>query len=719
MYKKILKILIVICSIFILSKETAYAGNDYINIKTNKEENDIILSVNINKDKNIFGFLTKINYDKDKLSLNKCTSANFTINQEKDKILLESITKRNNTNLFTCSFTILKNEETKISLTDITLSDGNVLVTQQNAETVLNIEKEEEILQPDEEQEVVEKEQTKEETKEKQETKENNNIIVYIIIFLVLIAIVIMSIFIYKKKKKIVIPSLLLILVLLTSTKTKAEISVDETKLIDIRDMLLERKNNNNIYDFDNDKKTTINDLILGLIELNKTNITFTKVKTTGTKEYKTSLTNIIELDGKHKINSINYCITTNDKCIPNINYKYDGTNTIKIKYPDNKDPQRLCITIQNNFGVENTICDQKTYKVDATTPKIEVLNKKEVIGEEEKYNPKNNLKIEYGPSGGSYSCTKKYQIGTNTITCIVNGNNGLNTKINYELEVVETYDIIHFVDSLNTNYTNKFVSNDLTILESNGKFAIIDFGYKDNDVDNKKVFDYLEKLNIKEFEFALLTHGHSDHTGFFEDIATKYNIKNIYLKEKVKEYPDSEYYGGYEKVLKVIDKYNIPIKDVEKQENQKIILGEMIIELYNTKFLLDENDISKADNANSVVALINIHGKKIYLASDIGEYGALKEDLDVEVELAKTIGKVDVYKVAHHGYMTYQNSLTALQYLEPTYSIVNNDEESNQIDGLIDRLKFGNENYKKTYFTSNGHVEMTFNSTGTISIKQ
>ena len=118
-------------------------------------------------------------------------------------------------------------------------------------------------------------------------------------------------------------------------------------------------------------------------------------------------------------------------------------------------------------------------------------------------------------------------------------------------------------------------------------------------------------------------------------------------------------------------------------------------------------------------LALINIHGKKIYLASDIGEYGALKEGLDVEVELAKTIGKVDVYKVAHHGYMTYQNSLTALQYLEPAYSIVNNDESSNQIDGLIDRIKFGNENYKKTYFTSNGHVEMTFNSTGTISIKQ
>ena len=46
------------------------------------------------------------------------------------------------------------------------------------------------------------------------------------------------------KKKKIVIPSLLLILVLLTSTKTKAEISVDETKLIDIRDMLLEEIKN-------------------------------------------------------------------------------------------------------------------------------------------------------------------------------------------------------------------------------------------------------------------------------------------------------------------------------------------------------------------------------------------------------------------------------------------------------------------------------------------
>lgn len=715
--KKYIKIFILILILFLFNNKICFANTEYIKASLKENEEDINLIISMTGKTNIYGLLANIEYDQDKLVLNNCKSTNYDLTNENNKILLETLSLTKNTEILICNYTIIQEGNINdFTITNISLSNGEKLLSQDNI--ILKNKIREEIKQ---EEIVEEKEEIEEVIIEEQEEKEPTNWLLISIIIIEFIIIIILLVLYLKTKKKTIIPIILLLLTVFSQNlfiKTKAETKIDKTKVNEIRDMLLGIEFNNNTYDLDNDKKTTINDLILGLIEINKPIITYQNAKTTGNKEYKTSVISDVEFFSKTNIKEVYYCFTTEDNCIPNISYNYQNNN-VKINYSDNLLSQKLCLKVINELGLETTTCDVKTYKVDSKKPEVTLKEKKVVISEEDTYKTYSNLNIKYGLSGGTETCTKDYKIGSNTITCIINGNNGLNTTISYELYVEETIDIIHFVDSLNPNYTTKFVSNDLTILESNGKFAIIDFGYKENEIDNKKVFDYLESLEIKEFEFAILTHGHSDHIGFFDDIVDKYPIKSIYMKEKVKAYKEADFYTGYGKILSTIEKYNIPIKDVEKVENQKIVLGDITLNLYNTTFLLNESDISKADNANSIATVATLHNKKIYFAGDIGEYGALREGLDVEVKTAKEIGVVDIYKVAHHGYMTYQNSLTALQYLNPTYSIVNNDEKSSQLDGLIDRLKFANNNYKNTYFTSSGHIKMQFNEDGTININQ
>lgn len=696
MYRLFMKVISIIIIIFLFNTEICLANTQSIRTTIEETEDNVTLIASSNIKENIYGFLGSIDYDQDKFILEQCTSSNFTLTQNDKLILLESLVSNKNIELFTCSFKKLE----EVDVTDITISNVSI----SDGKRLLNL--------------------TRTHADNHAQEENNKDAINIKYIFLIIVVIILLSIaFIllsYKKTKKSITPIILLVILIIgTLIPPQSYAQTTEPKLNEIRNMLLGKITNTNEYDFDNDKKTTINDLILGLIAFYKIDINFQENNVVGTEIYKVIVISNIKISSKSPIESVHYCFTNDDSCYPNVSYDYKPNDIIKINYPENTEGKRLCLRVKNDLGLEETLCSDEKYMIDNVMPKIKFNNSKVIISEEDIYDTNQNVSVEYGVSGGKYSCTKEYKIGNNTIICNVYGNNGLTSSKKYELVVEATIDMVHFIDSLNTHSTVKIVSNDITILESNGKFGIIDFGYKDNEIDAQKVENYLEKLGIEEFEFAILTHGHADHTGYFEDICKKYKIKKIYMKERIKNYPNTEYYGGYGKVLTTIKEYNIPIKDVENPENQKIVLGDMVLDLYNTKFILDNNDTSRADNANSLVAVANIHGKKVYFAGDIGEYGLLRKGLGVEISTAKKIGIVDVYKVAHHGFMTYQNSLMSLSYLKPTYSVVNNHEQEPQLKGLITKLRFNNQNYKKTYFISNGHITMKFNKDGTININQ
>ena len=77
----------------------------------------------------------------------------------------------------------------------------------------------------------------------------------------------------------------------------------------------------------------------------------------------------------------------------------------------------------------------------------------------------------------------------------------------------------IHF---LNT------IWSDAIILENNNHYAFIDTA---SDFYYPMIKNHLKQHNIKDIDFILLTHFHSDHYGNVSSLIKDYNVKTLYMK--------------------------------------------------------------------------------------------------------------------------------------------------------------------------------------------
>ncbi|MBS7021262.1 MAG: MBL fold metallo-hydrolase, partial [Firmicutes bacterium] len=73
-----------------------------------------------------------------------------------------------------------------------------------------------------------------------------------------------------------------------------------------------------------------------------------------------------------------------------------------------------------------------------------------------------------------------------------------------------------------------KTVWSDITLLESENQFGMIDTGYEHQ---KEQIQAYLKEKNIRELEFVIITHFHRDHYGSLEFLLDNYPIKKIYIK--------------------------------------------------------------------------------------------------------------------------------------------------------------------------------------------
>lgn len=235
----------------------------------------------------------------------------------------------------------------------------------------------------------------------------------------------------------------------------------------------------------------------------------------------------------------------------------------------------------------------------------------------------------------------------------------------------------IHF---LNTGHS------DCIILESNGRFAMIDAA-EDTDYPADKphlkfpgyedvVCDYLLKNCRGEdgrvtLDFVMGTHSHSDHIGGFDtvinhpDVTVKraflkpYHQENIFFYE-IKSWDNLEVYTQMKDAL---DKHNVPI--VESFEGHSFNLGDFRITFYNGTY---KKPLFKyGENVNSVVTLVEAFGKRALLAGDMNYKNG------GERSIGKKIGKVDLLKVGHHGY-SFSTSLYWVKCLMPDYAVFFNE---------------------------------------------
>lgn len=237
----------------------------------------------------------------------------------------------------------------------------------------------------------------------------------------------------------------------------------------------------------------------------------------------------------------------------------------------------------------------------------------------------------------------------------------------------------IHF---LNTGHS------DCIILESNGHFAMIDAG-EDTDFPadkpwlnlkgyEKEVCDYLinnccDDKGSATLDFVLATHCHSDHIGGFDTVINHpkvkikraflkpYHEENIFIMER-KRWDNTEV---YQQMREALEAKSVPI--IESFEEMSLLLGDMKITFYNGTY--KKPLFTFGENVNSVVALVEYNGFRALLAGDMNYKNG------GERIIANKVGKIDLLKVGHHGYIG-STSLYWAKKLKPQYSVICNEQK-------------------------------------------
>lgn len=206
--------------------------------------------------------------------------------------------------------------------------------------------------------------------------------------------------------------------------------------------------------------------------------------------------------------------------------------------------------------------------------------------------------------------------------------------------------------------------SSDAILLESQGKFALIDCaednanprGFKGLELKGyeQDVIDYVNRFAADEngqvtLEFIMGTHAHSDHIGGFDTLIGEDNItiKEAYFKryyeDRISDYEVDEWDNleMYNDVVNACNAKNIPLK--QDLEGLTLTLGNFKLTIYNGQEAEEGKKVG--ENENSLAILVEKGDYRIMLSGDMNNI-----DGD-EDRVAKEVGEVDVLKLGHHGY--------------------------------------------------------------------
>ena len=213
----------------------------------------------------------------------------------------------------------------------------------------------------------------------------------------------------------------------------------------------------------------------------------------------------------------------------------------------------------------------------------------------------------------------------------------------------------------------NRVYSGDFILVESNGKFGLIDAGTSGGDQEEPRqraIYDFLDKIGVKDLEFVILTHAHGDHNSAMttaygnetETIFERYHVKELILKD----YPDISKITTITDTERVnyigerLNAYNDMLAHANATGTKygfknSVMLGDFKISIVNN-YELNEEENKRNFNLNyeSLGVLVEKDDYKMFLSGDI-EW----EDFDQTIGDLRKLGveKLDAFKYNHHGY--------------------------------------------------------------------
>lgn len=177
-----------------------------------------------------------------------------------------------------------------------------------------------------------------------------------------------------------------------------------------------------------------------------------------------------------------------------------------------------------------------------------------------------------------------------------------------------------------------------IVIKADDGTFSMIDCFMEEN---YQVQIQQLDKIGLKKLKYLFTTHDHSDHIGNAPKIIEKYRPDFIVYKDSIdySRLPSVEQEwdtkGYHDRMLAAADKFGVQ-KIVANDQQFKIGKNDYI-EAFASKFY----DYSNENNM-SVNYLLVSHGTKSLFPGD--------STVATETHLQNRIGKIDLYKLSHHG---------------------------------------------------------------------
>lgn len=178
-----------------------------------------------------------------------------------------------------------------------------------------------------------------------------------------------------------------------------------------------------------------------------------------------------------------------------------------------------------------------------------------------------------------------------------------------------------------------------IVIKADDGTFSMIDCFMEEN---YQIMIEQLDKIGVTKLKYFFATHDHSDHIGNAPKIFEKYRPEYLVYKDGIdySRLPSQETkwdtQGYHNRMLAAADKFGVQ-KIVANDQQFKIGKNDYI-EAFASKFYGDYSNL----NSFSVNYLLVSHGTKSLFPGD--------STTATETHLQGRIGKIDLYKLSHHG---------------------------------------------------------------------
>ena len=209
-----------------------------------------------------------------------------------------------------------------------------------------------------------------------------------------------------------------------------------------------------------------------------------------------------------------------------------------------------------------------------------------------------------------------------------------------------------------NVNYENKMIihyidvgQGDCILIQVNNKNLLIDSGPSSN---RKDLLNYLEKLDIKKFDYIIATHPHEDHIGNMDTIIKRYNIGSFYSPKVITSSTT------FENMISALVDKNLKI-NVLKKGVKGIDLGK------NTEIeVFSPLENISSDNLNDYSPIIKI----TFLDNSFLFTGDAEISTEDTVLSENNNLNCDILKVGHHGSST-STSTDFLISTNPSVAII------------------------------------------------